>query len=393
MSEAPSHVAREFRLAAENRRCGWYVFLGTLITIGVVASLRHQGLVPAQGGWESFAVGSMAAVVPALALLIFVYQWRIRVDETGIARRQFWDWDLWAWDDFSAGKFKRSGMSFVSTSRPWWQKRLTFEFLTEQDQEFLVDACKFFFEPAKDEPEGAPDGAITVRFALRSTIAIREDGISGKAGRRTFEHSWANVKQVRLIYYDHWSSELRRIEFELPDRTLLVAGISSFTNELQERQRNQDPKVVPPAVERTLRTLVPSEKLVRHGLRGPPLTLGECEHRIRKLQRELARHSWAYRTVPAGTLIFALFIHGPNLVAALARGPAGFPNVGWFVLATSIVVAITVSYPLMIWALLRFLRNLHVKMLDELQAWKAQHLTENSGQDRPTSCGSKFATS
>ncbi|MDA1053620.1 MAG: hypothetical protein O3C40_24495, partial [Planctomycetota bacterium] len=253
------------------------------------------------------------------------------------------------------------------------RNEMQFSFLDEKDRAFVVGACKFFFQPAEEPPSKLPDGEMMLRFQLLFTVTFRKNGVAGQTGQGDFDLDWAEVKQVRLLYFDHWSDELCKIELELPIRTLRIEGVNKIKASGFDAPRVANPKVIPAVVADFLRRHVPEEKLVRHALHGPPATLAECEHRRRKLRRELRNVTWCYRLMPAGCLMLISLCLVPQLFARLG-GPQLFPNAAWLALATLLLVATILSQPLMIWALLRDLRNRHAKALRELDAWELESL-------------------
>jgi hypothetical protein len=72
---------------------------------------------------------------------------------------------------------------------------------------------------------------------------------------------------------------------------------------------------------------------------------------------------------------------GPKLFA-LWGAPAALPNDAWRVLASVLLVATMFSQPLMLWALLRELRNRHAKALRDLDAWEVEHIERDVTEDR-----------
>jgi hypothetical protein len=209
-------------------------------------------------------------MLAACGLLYAVNCWRLRLDEVGLARRRLWGWDVWKWDDFESGSFRRHGDGFIASARPWWRRELTFCFLSEADQEFVRAACKFFFRPRRrQDAEDAP-GALVVRYQLFRTVMFREDGVLGTMGRKAFDLRWEDVSQVRLVYYDDWSTDARRIELDVPDSTIRIEGIDRVTLPGGDRLRVANPRVVPEFVAVFLERHVPPEKLARHSMQGPP---------------------------------------------------------------------------------------------------------------------------
>jgi hypothetical protein len=234
-----------------------------------------------------------------------------------------------------------------------------------------------FFEPSKKEAGALPPGEVQLRYHLLFTVAFHQDGIAGQDGGGAFEAAWSEVKEVRLVYFDHESHELCKIELDLPPRAVLIEGVYRVTTPAGS-QRLLDSKAVPSVVGDYLEKYVPPEKLVRHALCGPPATLSECEHRMRKVQRDLRIVTWFYRILPAAMLLGTAGCFGPKL-AVLWQKPNALPNIGWVLLLTVCMVSVVVAYPLITWALLREIRKRHAQSLRELAAWKQEH--EREAQD------------
>ncbi len=374
-SEPSELPVREFRLGAEYRRCAWYVVLGSACTVSVAGFLRLRGLVVAQGGWTTFVLGGAAILAAAFGLVFVAYRWKLRVDHMGIARRQLWNWDLWSWDEFQSGKIKRHGDCFLSFARPWWRNGLTFGLLEDGDRKFLLAACKFFFQPTEEQPCQPLPGSISLRYQLFCTVTFREDGVSGRDGRSNFELGWSDVKQVRLLYFDHWSPDLCQIELDLPNRTLRIEAPNTITTPGQRTQRVVNHKVIPSSVAHFLKTCVSSEKLAKYALHGPPETLSEYDYRCRKLRRALRNFAWANRIVPPAMWILSLLCLSPKFFAVW-QGRGVLPNPGWLVLESLIFVAIVTAQPLMFWALLHAIIKPQKTALHDLEVWKAAHSIE-----------------
>ena len=380
MSDETGQLTHEFRLAAEYRRCGWYAFFGSTFCIGVTALLKHSGLLRGEGGWVAFAICSSILILPTCGLLFAVYRWRIRVDETGVARRRLWSWDLWKWDEFERGDTKRRGEGFISKARPWWRRELSFSLLSEKDRAFARGACRFFFQAAEPPPVELPDGEITLRYHLLRTVSFRQQGVAGCTSQGDFEFDWSDVKELRLLYYDHWSDELCRMELVLPGRTVRIEGIDKITGPGFEARKVVDPTAISKIVEDFLQQHAPREKLARHALHGPPASLSEFEHRRHKLQRELRNAAWAHRTVPAGVLMLILLWLGPKMLG-FWFGPPAFLNAGWVVLVAVLTVATVFSQPLMVWGFLRERRQQLAKELGELDAWAKNQVEREVTED------------
>ena len=185
-------------------------------------------------------------------------------------------------------------------------------------------------------------------------------------------------------YLLNWSTQLNKIELELPNRTLMIIGSVSVSIENQGRQRRPESRKTPAVVAQYLRAYVPPDKLARYALDGPPQTLAECEHRMRELQQQLTATKWMYRILPAAFVVLIYVCIGHRVVLALIRlGPAIGPIGGWWVpMIILVMVATMLAHPLLAWGTLRHAMNLRTKKLRDLTAWKEQQLPDNHGANR-----------
>jgi hypothetical protein len=371
MTPAPSQLTREFSMAARYRRCGWYVFLGMLALLGIAATLRVNGpLALADPNWPSFFAGSSFVIAAAVGLLVVVHRWRLRIDERGIARRRFRTWDLWPWEEFRTGQVQGSRNGFTSAQRPAWRNSIALSLLDEDDHEFVLAVCKASYRPAE---HAVPilERELVLRYQVFSKIAFRAEGISGSNKYGEFSFPWSEVKEVRLVYVEHWSRQIRGIELDLPESTLAIAAISGVSGPGIQREGALNSRAIQ-IIDAFLTHCVPAGKLARHAVHGPPQSLAECERRIGNVERELHKATWPYRLVPAACLAAMLGCFGPKLFAAW-QAPAVFPNRGWLVLLTLMTISTVLSIPVAYWGAAREICRRHAKSLQELQTWKREH--------------------
>jgi len=216
-------VRREFVVGSSYRRAGWWALGGMAANLGLLMYLCIQGLIPIERN-ESFPVVAQGALI-LLVMVIALFRWRMRLDETGVSRRRLWGWDHWPWEEFEKGLLTYSSAGFASTQRPWWRNELSFELLGEEDRKFVQGVCKKFFQP-KDQPPGIPPPeSILVRYTPIDTLLFQQTGVV----YREKQHNWSEVNQIRLIYFDHESTEIEKIEAELSSRTVRFEKIKSIT--------------------------------------------------------------------------------------------------------------------------------------------------------------------
>src|SRR5207245_6119235 len=90
-----SGSAQFFRLAPEYRRCAAYVLVGLLLS-AVLEWWINQAVF--NQAWRH--LGTLAILLPIAIWQLMVFRWRLRVDDSGIARRRLFAWDLWPWEAF-----------------------------------------------------------------------------------------------------------------------------------------------------------------------------------------------------------------------------------------------------------------------------------------------------
>lgn len=379
VADVLSTPSREFRMRAEYRRCAWYVLVGVILSIGLAALLKHQGLVPRQGSWISFAIGSIFFLLPAIWLLIAVHRWRLRVDENGIARRRLWKWDLWSWEEFESGEIRRRLYTFESTRRPLWRRSLSFDLLNTDDRRFVLGVCNHFYRPPI-EPDSPLGQTVSLKYQIFWTVTFSETGVAGINSKGKYDLSWSDIQIVRLIYFAHEISELHKIELATPGRNIIIFGAIRITT-AEGTRGVPEPKVIPRHVEQFLLRHVPRDKLLKCAISGPPTSLAEYHYRTDQLQRRLRNSTLAYRLIPTVVLVLHMIAFGPKIIAFWRVG-GNLLNAGWIALVLALLVLYISAQPLMFWALLREIRNKLQATSDELEAWNSAQSVEELEAER-----------
>jgi hypothetical protein len=326
--------------------------------------LRVQNLIPPQRRPQDLVVPFCFFSAFALGLLTVVYQWRLRIDAEGIARRRLGYWDYWKWEEFETGQVQRGGNCFVAPSHPFWRRQLSLEFLADQNRKFVLEICKHYFQPAL---EVLPP-RLELRYKFRAQCLFDEEGVSIREGRFNLVAPWAEVTEIRLVSRDHWSPEVRKIEIVLPNRLIVLehARVIGFVTSHVPSKVHE----LPPIVEQFLRTYVPPSLLRRFALSGPPESIQEYEYRLLHLKKRRRGIVWAEVIVPSLLFVLMLVAFAPKL-AGLLRGPMPFPNLGWLVVTVVMYAMIVISQPLIVWAVLRHVRKVVDASLAELENWRS----------------------
>jgi hypothetical protein len=189
-----------------------YCVLGYACLVGTAFVLEQAGLL-----LQTKPALVLAPLLLAPAFLAF--RQRVKVDHSGISRRRFFGWDLWPWEAFAGGKIRQgaSKNSFVYPTKPWGNRRLTFEFLSEEDQELVRTLIAQVWKPP--EPPVPPE-EITIHFGLGGRARFSRDGVEvwrwKRADRRFF--SCGDVQEVRMRLPEHGSREFTLLELVLIGR-------------------------------------------------------------------------------------------------------------------------------------------------------------------------------
>jgi hypothetical protein len=202
-----------FYLAGELWRSAIWAICGFLL-IAVVA-WTIDALILQRG-----LVGRIVSVAVFCSMAAWLSQYllaRVRVDPTGISRRILWWWDLWSWDEFSAGHicpgFTRH--SYESPDRPWYRRTLQLGYLEQDDAETLDALIRRFWihAPAATIPEELkfrfewPDRR-EVQLTARGLLVTRKD--------RQSQYRWDEVLSVEIWRLESDRRDFRELRLELP---------------------------------------------------------------------------------------------------------------------------------------------------------------------------------
>ncbi len=159
-------AAQEYRISSELQRCCWYVVLSTpalaavLVWVGRFVQGRGAGgMDPRLVLWAALACAAASA-----------FNWRLRLDECGIARRRLFRWDLWTWDDLASGRIPKMHVYVLADpARPWWRRRLNLGCMAADDIQTVLAAinARYRLPPPPDLPDRL---AITWGFRQRAVL-------------------------------------------------------------------------------------------------------------------------------------------------------------------------------------------------------------------------------
>ncbi|HZU37231.1 MAG TPA: hypothetical protein VFA18_15015, partial [Gemmataceae bacterium] len=293
-----------FRFAPEYRRCGMYLFVGYLLFAGILIGLEQVGLT--QRGWGPIILVLAILALPMLGGALCLYRQRLRVDERGVWRRRFFRWDLWPWEAFAAGQVRQGTYKdrFILPSKPWWNRSLCLEFLSDHEREHLVNRIRDVWMPP---PLPVLPAELTIRWGLRRWACLSDTGIKVGRGKRApgCFFPWTTVLRVRLTRLEHGRRDFRAVEILLPG---VARPILLRLHEGRPLWTGADAETLGAFLERT----VPPDHLLLTAMAGPPRTLAEADWRlldVNRMEREAKQMAWIPRLwLLAGILWFVLFI-------------------------------------------------------------------------------------
>jgi hypothetical protein len=234
--------------------------------------------------WIDFAffrdLASLIIVLPIVIWQLMIFHWRLRVDESGIARRRLFGWDLWPWEAFENGLIHKGNYLFTYKwpDKPWWQRTLSFGFLKDAERESLWKASQRFWK-APLPPDLPPD--LKIRHFFRKEAQFSPEGIwAGRMGKPRY-YPWSAVQELRIDRLEHDRRDFQNLEMVLPDQTIRLWVT------LQHGQANRSwSGAEPEAISGMLESHVPPERTLISALWGPPKSLAEIKHRQEELNRQ-----------------------------------------------------------------------------------------------------------
>lgn len=297
---------KEYRLAPMWRRIPLYIGL---------AGLCIPALVYIAGGHPvRLNEAGLACVALALALLIFIVQqnWLIRVDEQGIARHRFLlDWDLFAWEDFAAGRIRRGlYWEYIDRNKKIGRRMLDLSALHPADQKDIQKIITRFWTPPRvDLPERIK---FRPKRGFRLTQWIMSDqGLTVCSPRQQWTYSWDDVASVTITRFMREHADFWEMNLTLPYRKLALS--LSPGNSSENRSWSGAPGEQIAAM---VLCYAPRESVHIFTYLGPPANIEDAHRRMEQLQRRFkdrTRLFWILGTVSGAFLtaglIFGYFLH------------------------------------------------------------------------------------
>lgn len=204
------------RIAPDLRRIAWYA-----VVSGIAFAPVAYGVQRFAGADVVHSVTCM--VIPLLLLALpgavgLLLQWPLRIDEHGIARRVYFRWQQWNWDDFSSGRIaKRYPYGFYDPQRPWWDREFALPPMAEADIEQTMELINTRY--VLPDPPRLPS-ELQLRRGFKST-KLDASGVCLTSGKRIANYSWSKIQRVHIIRTDPVRRDFQSLEIVLPDREVV----------------------------------------------------------------------------------------------------------------------------------------------------------------------------
>jgi hypothetical protein len=204
-----------YKLAPELRRSAIYVAAACLL-IPITRWFTRELVPPANGYGDWVAMGFILAVIVLGAMVVF--QWRIRVDAEGIARRRLFQWTLYSWSEFASGCVKASDGfgSFAFPERKPWDRKLSIGLIGSENAEHVAAIIRrHWIPPALDLPT-----RLAIRYGFRGHAQFGPEALTIRTKGEPKRYLWSHVKELRINRFSRDDFDFTSLELELPDQTL-----------------------------------------------------------------------------------------------------------------------------------------------------------------------------
>jgi hypothetical protein len=211
---------REYRIAPEFRRCCWYGIIGVAVLGGVLCWVARF----VQNRPINVAI-VCAPFVLLVAALTLALRWRLSVDSHGIARRRFFRWDLWTWADLASGRIRKlHPYALVDPNRPWWSRKLRFDYLAGDQVRAVVAAINTHYQ--LPPPPKAPE-SLTIKYGFRRTATLDRNGVQLLVRGTPHTYLWHEIRGVHITRMDPVRRDFKSLEIAIPDQEIELALVTT----------------------------------------------------------------------------------------------------------------------------------------------------------------------
>ena len=303
--------ARILRLKAEYRRCGIYVWVGSVVCLVVAIALAPmvQQFHPQAAGRGESALIFGPLIVAATVFWLILRRWRLRVDQEGIARRRLWRWYVWPWEAFRSGAVKQGRFLgyYLWPEAAWTWRGLLLELIEEADAK-KVDGLIRRIRVAPPETELPEE----VNFRVfRTKVRLHAEGMEVCRGGTERHYTWKDIDRVVIARLEHDRRDFSRLKIQIPDKP-----IELFLHRGNPNWRGDDTELIG----RWFTTYSPSDRVLVVARAGSPRSCEEAEYRLTVVRRDMRKYQLGKRWIAALAVVpFALGFVKPQhfILAAL----------------------------------------------------------------------------
>lgn len=361
---------REFRVAARYFRCCGYVLAGGVLCILLVC------LGPARVGPNQPAVldhvsalFAMLIAAPAIAL-VYLSNWRLRIDEQGVARQRFGLWTCWSWEAMERGDVAlQVNGTLVHSHRPWWDRWLVLDLLNGHDAEFVrgvvVGMCRPYQIPTAKSASSSSAVTLKLYFLTRLTITAAGVEVSRLINRQVTP--WDRIDYLRCVLEKASGQPLYVITLHVGGEQTIRGGLSGVGGSSWYSSRD----LVVPTWQALIAQLAPAGKWQCFRLSGELTSIAEGEYRLQHWNKWLTFARWFLPLGGISCALLSLWIMWPKLLA-LWNDPF-LPRL-WKCIGAACIVLIMVQPTVTLWAVICWQRSQIVSLI----ATTRQRLAEMS---------------
>jgi hypothetical protein len=336
-----------FPIEALYRRCGIYVLVGAVSACAILVALPVKDLT------ESLTIMAVILLL-AISLIVYIFRWRLRIDEHGIARRRLWYWDEWPWQAFQDGRIRatrgRLAFRYEWCNGSWWHLPLSIEFIGSPDCNTLDAYCLSLLP---EEPSPEPVDVVSLWVPLGRWLRMDATGasISGVGG---FVHyRWNDIERLCLICMRHVRPVFCRLEIQFPDRQIHIYRPEGLWDRSEAK-----------ATLRFFQRYLEAPRLLIVALQDQPRSLEEVDYRVASINTSWSKLIAARRSFLLVCTFLTLCANAAVLlIGGLARDLRLLLQI-WMLGMSG-----------MTWFAHRMQKTVMPKQLDQLETWRDELLS------------------
>jgi hypothetical protein len=347
-----SPFQREYGIAPELKRCGWYIIVGAVLCGFTAAWVNKFAPNGPQRNMTAFVVVVGLGVFVTLILM----GWRLRVDGDGVSHGLLLGWDLWTRDDLASGRIRKLKSHTLCDPNRWFGARyLSLDFLANEDRrEVLEEINKHYRLPP---PPPVPD-KLELRYGFRRSATFAKESVQLTHGKAIRDFAWSDIQDIHVCRLDPVRRDFVKLLIVLPAGEEIELKFNSNNGQQIPTWKGPDAEVVSEFFSQS-----PARERVYVSMAA------EAASRPRDAERDLAETKKGQRFLCIVTGFFGLFIVAWYVWQVIAMGliPATL------FMAIMVAMSIPILYPYY------FLYRMNQKQLAAI----SEHLAELKGEPRP----------